>query len=178
MDHLASGIAGNASIHFPMCQNRNDLIPTPGAKPTSFEKAFVAMEAALPNSRNLILNDIRPSGGPDERIWSFHCLDNDDKHNLIIPTIVLAEVRNINLDVIDGLKVKNFTVHNDAARSFNLLRSETRFTMNFNFEITVNLIFGKGRPLQDNPVVPMLNQICRVVTKTIDKFETLIQNTP
>ena len=168
LDHLATGIVRSvdpsAEIHFPMYKLRKDLISS---------KYLGTIEQALPGARVLLLNEIRPENGPNENRWLFSKLDNDDKHNLLIPTVVATEFSNINT-VINGSIIQNFQSGVNAAYPIDLIYSDTPFTINDNFKTSVQILFPQGGLFENEPVVPTLLQISKVVSETIEAFGRLI----
>lgn len=178
LDHLATGIArtvdSGAQVHFPMSKIRSDLV-APRLPKGPAEKAFAAIERALPGSERLILDDIRPDAGPDERFWSFHTLNNDDKHNLLIPTVTIAMIENLNIEGF-GFLTKNFGAGGDATKPFNIFASDQTITIEQSFDTTVDIRLSHIDVLKDEPAIPALTQIAGIVSHTIDKLEGLIRN--
>jgi hypothetical protein len=177
LDHLATGIIGRQrEIHYPMVQNREDLI-TPGLSKSGPQKALAAIEKALPGSKDLVLDKVRPANGPDEALWSFHVLNNDDKHNLIIPTVTVARIR-IPYAAAGGHQFFDAQITADAADPQVLAMFGGKVTIEGDFETTVQVKFGQGRPFENDPVIPTLTQIAGVVSHAIDEFEGWIRRTP
>lgn len=176
LDHLATGIVRTidpkAKPHFPMCKIWKDLkLGGPGTTLNLIEKA-------LPGAENLLLKKIRPENGPDEHLWAFHGLDNDDKHNLLVPVVTVAEVFIPSLKAA-GLTGERLTFGNDAASEFILVASQgAPITMEDDFETTVQVSFGAAHGFDGQAVVPTLTQIAQVVSKTLDAFQKLITGTP
>lgn len=181
LDHLATGIArtadASAEIHYPMCKAREDLIARPGAKLSGAHKALGAVEQALPGATKLILDEIRPANGPNDSLWGFHPLDNDDKHNLLIPTVSVTSVDNLNC-VIGTNRIMGGNIGGDATKPIRLIRSDVPFSINDDFYTSVEVKFGQGGPFENDPVVSTLTQIAGLITHTINKFENLINQTP
>lgn len=178
LDHLATGIRSGTTWkvpegHFPMRKDREELISPSGTPIPDLE----AIELALPGSVHLLLDEIRPANGGDERLWSFHALDNDDKHNLILPTVAVTSFNM--LDVKIGINTyRDCSVGGNAARPINIMRSKQPFAIEGDTETIVEVKFGAGTPFENDPVIPTLTQIAGVVSGAIDKFECLIENTP
>lgn len=176
LDLLATGIRQSSAPasrgYFPMRERREDLITSAGEPIPD----LASIEAALPGSADLLLNKIRPADGPNEHFWSFYHLNNDDKHNLILPTIVFARIQGINARW--GLRntMRDCTVGGDATKPMDLISSDGHFTVEDNFNTIVEVKFGEGTAFENDPVVPTLTQISGVVTSTLDQFEALIRN--
>ena len=169
LDHLASGIVrewgtpSQGPLYFPLAP-RKDLVSHTG---------LAAIEQALPGSEKLLLDQIRPSNGPNEHFWDFYTLNKDDKHNFFIPTVVAVTVDNINARIGTNTWT-NCAVGFDAARPAKLFRSDLPISISDNFETTVDVKFGKGTPFENEPVIPTLLQISQVVMETINAFERLM----
>ena len=181
LDLLATGIArthnANAIIHYPMSRVREDLVVKPGTNPTPAQKSLKAIEQALSGATSLILDEIRPTNGPNDALWSFHALDNDDKHNLLIPTVNVTSVSNLNCTIGTNRFVGG-QIGGDATKPIKLIRADIPFFINDDFYTSVEVKFGPSGPFQSDSVVQTLTQIAELVTFTIDKFENLINNTP
>lgn len=171
LDHLAGGILRTwhpkppDKPFFPMHPVRKHLVT---------DRWLAAIEEALPGAEELILKEIRPEDGRDERLWSFNSLDNLDKHNLIIPAVSVVRVSNINTRVGTNI-MRDCGMGGDAARPFHLIRSDnTPIIIENNFQTAVAVRFGQGTAFENEPVVPTLTQIADIVTKTIAVFRAHI----
>lgn len=173
LDHLCTGIVRTidpkADPHFPMCKIRKDLV-APNGGPA---KTLAAIEKALPNATNLFLKKIRPENGPNEALWSFHVLDNDDKHNLLIPTVAVAKI--IGDWSVGKMRFRESGGGGDADRRHIIVRSDLPILVQKEFETTVTVSFGKGGPFEDEAVIPTLLQVSQAVSETLDAFEALIR---
>ena len=173
LDHLATGICRSvrpgAKEHFPIHPKRQNLETAP---------ALASIEEAIPGAKKTFLEKIRPQDGPDEALWRFNDLNNDDKHNLLIPTVTVAEVTGIDARNA-GFEMANYVRVGDGARPLNILvvlNPVAPVTINYNATVAVNVSFGSGLAFENEPVVPTLTQIAGIVSHTIDEFETLINN--
>jgi hypothetical protein len=173
LDHLASGIVRTwgtnvdtkKPIHFPVAP-RKDL---------PAYSSFRAIEQALPGAKELVLKEIRPENGPDERFWSFANLSNDDKHSDLVPTITVVRLDGLEVSTANGSTTLD-AIAFDAARPANLVRSDTPITVKGNLKVAVDVQFGQGTLFENEPVIPTLTQIADVVTKALDAFERLIRS--
>lgn len=175
LDHLATGIVRtikpNASPYFPMCKNRDSII---GDKMISAR--LDAIDEALPGSRDLFLNKIRPAGSGTDLYWSFHAIDNDDKHSLIVPTVTVADVRFSGN--ADGTVYTSCGGGDDAARQFIPLISYEPIRFFGEPKLSIDLRFGAQTPFESKLVVPTLNHVADLVSNTIDEFSNLISRQP
>jgi hypothetical protein len=165
LDHLANGILRRwhpdppPKPYFPVHPERKQVVT---------DKFLAAIEEALPGSKELFLEKIRPNGGPNDHIWKFGKLNQIDKHSLIIPTVTLIRIRDINIRS-NGLAAE-CVISGDAACPQRIFRSDAPFTIRDNFQTSVHVQFGQGTSFKDEPVIPTLTQISDVVSKTIDAF--------
>lgn len=172
LDHLASGIVRTwgapteGPLYFPMAPRKNLVSHT----------GLTAIELALPGSKKLLLDEIRPERGPNEHLWDFYTLNKDDKHNFFIPTVTAVEISNINAR-IDGNYFLNNTIGSNAANPSILFRSGSPVSIGNAFYTSVEVKFGKGTVFENEPVIPTLTQISQVVAETLTAFERLMVKT-
>ena len=173
LDHLATSICRsvdpNAKIHFPIHPKRKNLETAP---------VLNLIEEAIPGAKKAFLKDIRPENGPNESLWLFNDLDNDDKHNFILPAVAVTGVRNLNITAA-GFNIKDCTIIGDAASPMGIFGAPGfagELTIHNNPAVSVAVSFGDGTPFKDQPVIPTLTQIAELVSGTIDKFQCLIDN--
>jgi|GEM_PF-5296367 len=171
LEYLASGIVRTvkpgAQAHFPIRRKREDLIAAP---------ELAAIEKALPGSEKLLLNEIRPKDGPNEAAWAFASLNNDDKHNLLIPTVAAARI--LGSMRANNLALNSCEIRGNAAHELRVIASEAPIAVQKNVQIVVDVRFGQGNPFENEPVIPTLLQVVEVVAETLDAFEGLLQRTP
>lgn len=169
LDHLATQIARSvdrdAMIHFPVTKHRKDL---------HHRGHLAKMEAALPGSEDLLSNKIRPVDGAQDHLWSFGGIDNDDKHNLIIPTVTLANISGLNWNM-GGSIFRDCGAGNDAAKPFVAVSAGSPFALQGEPKASVKVSFGPGAPFEGEPVVPTLSDVANLVTEVLDRFEVLIR---
>lgn len=181
LDHLATAIVRtggntNAQVHFPMAKIREDLL-SPEKRNSGFQKALESIDQALPGAKRLFLEQIRPKNGPDEAFWAFHALDNDDKHNLLIPSVVARSVSGINANAVGGNSYRNGSIINfDANREYILLATQGDAALQGNFYTTADVYFGTIDTFTNEPVIPTLVHLAEVVVNTIGAFAHLIEN--
>lgn len=168
LDHLASGIIRETDKtkrpYFPMTDSRENL---PNNK-------FLAMlDTALPGASELLLGKIRSAGDNNEVYWLFHSMDNDSKHNIILPTVSAVKIENINL-VSGSIRMTSCNVGGDATKQINLFRtSGEAIRIQNTFDVSVELCFPVESAFPNFPVIRTLKRIGEIVTLTIDEFEHL-----
>jgi hypothetical protein len=94
--------------------------------------------------------------------------------NLILPTVAVAAIKNINAQT-DGGTMSDCCVGGNAANPINLIQSNTPITVQQNFQTFVDVKFGNGTPFENEAVVPTLTQIAGIVSHALDEFESLIR---
>ncbi len=172
LDHIATGIIRSAEVgrkpYFPMNQDWNKLAKNRDMAP---------LEAALPGSKDLILSGLRPRNGQYEQHWrALQALDNDDKHSLLIPNVVITEISNINATALNrGNTYKNLSASNDANSPFVLLATSTRLVLHGKAQASAEVTFGEGTPLAGQDVHSSLLEISEIVSGVITGFERLLQ---
>jgi hypothetical protein len=177
LDHLATGIIRTvdpaAQPHFPMRKHRKDLKTGPAAA------TLCLIEKALPGAEDTLLKQVRPENGPNEHLWAFHGLDNDDKHNLLIPVVTVASVYIPSLSVGGHKMVERVAVGGNAASVLHLVMSNGEpITMEQDFETSVEVTFGAAHGFDGQAVIPTLTQIAQLVSETLSAFEKLITGNP
>lgn len=172
LDHLASAIIRtqdpDAKPYFPVTQDRQKL-PESGS--------LAQMEAALPGSRDVLLDKIRPVNSGKDHLWAFSVLDIEDKHNLVIPVVTIADIRNINVTCGTN-RIAMGACSNNAAKPFTLVRTNEKMTAQGDPETIVNVEFGDGTALKGYPVIPTLLDIAKIVEETLVAFFDLIKQRP
>lgn len=169
LDHLSTGICRSidptAKPYFPMDSNRAKLIS---------HASFPLLERALPAATRLILEKLRPENGPNETLWRFNALDNDDKHNLILPTLTVTGISGINI-TDKGNTVSDCGVFGDASTVIGIYGAPYfTGTINGDAKVAVDLHFGAGTPFEHRPVVSTLTEIAALVSDVIDQFAKLV----
>jgi hypothetical protein len=150
-------------IYFPAAP-RKDLPAHSGLAP---------IEQALPGFKKLLLEEIRPENGPNEHLWSFTELNNDDKHNDFVPIVTVIAINNVNAQ-IGGIRLQNCNIRSDATCPINIGRAPTPITMENDFQTAVEVKFGKGTAFENEPVIPTLLQVCEVVSETLNAIKRLV----
>lgn len=173
LDHLSGGIlrawhpAPPPKPHFPVHSERKSLVT---------DKHLSLVEEALPGSKELLLEKIRPTDGPNEHLWRFTTLDNNDKHNFILPTINLVEIANINYSTGGNTRVQNVTMGGNAATPHRLARSNRPIAVQQDFQTAVEVKFAQGSVFENQPVIPTLLQLSELVSEVIATFGRFIQS--
>lgn len=174
LDYAMSGLMrakglSTARISFPTHDTRKDL-----------RKSFMrpkAGKAAPPNRRIveafpalacLFLTTIQPYRGGNLKVWEVRKADNIDKHNLILPSITITQLRNISL--ID--KVHNNRIHAAVAQvtaggRVNVARVfGSQMEIQNKGEASASITFPDGLEVfAGEPVFPTLTQCAELVTE-------------
>ena len=169
LDHLATAIVRQgtndkrAKVHFPVAKNRDDL---------HGYGHLAKMESSLPGTEELIFKEIRPENNARDHLWLFKDINNDDKHNLIIPTVTIANITGINLSET----VTNLGFGSDAARPFIAIRSKAPFAIQGDPQASVDVSFAPGSTFEGEPVVPTLLDVRQLIVETLDAFDRQIKS--
>ncbi len=168
LDHLCTGIVRTvrteAKEHFPIHPSRQNFVAAP---------VLNLIEEALPGAKNLVLDEIRPENGANEALWRFNDLDNDDKHNLLIPNVAFVSVH---IPLMVGRNVmRNATIGGDAAKPQFLIGTAGPISIQCDLKPAVEISFGPATAFENEPVIPTLTQVAQIVSETIDAFERLIR---
>lgn len=147
--------------------------PAAPRKDLPAHSSLAPLEQALPGFKKLLLEEIRPENGPNEHLWSFTELNNDDKHNDFVPVITVLAINNVNAK-IGSVMVRNCAIRGDAARPINIGRAPTPITMANNFNTAVEVKFGKGTAFEDEAVAPTLLQVSEVVSEALNAIERMV----
>jgi hypothetical protein len=174
LDQLASNIVRSkddkARVYFPAPQDR--------AKMAS-DQFLKKLEDALPGSTDLILNKIRPDNNPEDWIWKFAKINNDHKHNDIVPTVALSTIKNLNVksqfvDLVDC------EINGNANAIFGFLRQPLPITHSEDYYTNADIQFGEmGVDVAEfagRDVIDVLNKIAVLAENTVNEFENLINS--
>lgn len=171
LDHLAVEVLASAGpvpkdFQFPFHKSGKQL-------PTDHKVA--AIEQALPGSRRLIVDEMQPHADGDGALYALHLLDRIDKHNLLIATVEPIMFRNINTRRPDGSRyLIGLNIILDSQNPFAPFILD-ECTLDDDVEASFEVLFAKGGPAEDEPVIPTLIQLSQLVSNHIKAFESLIQ---
>ena len=132
------------------------------------------MEAALPGSKDMLLNEIRPVNDTRDKLWPFGSIDIDDKHNLAIPTVTIANIKGIHA-YFGGNTMLDCGAGGDASKPGVIISHASEISLYSNPKMSVEVTFGPGTPFDGEPVIPTLLDIRNLVVETLDAFERLIR---
>jgi hypothetical protein len=173
LDHLANAVirawhpSPEEKGYFPMGPKREDFVAS---------RHFAPIEEAIPGAKKFLLEKIRPEDGANERLWAFGTLDNDDKHNLILPTVTFAQISNINAVLPGNNIMRNCGAGGDATRPSIIIRSEGGpISVENNLQTSVDVKFGQGTTFENEPVIPTLLQFAELTSETLNSFERFIR---
>lgn len=187
-----------ASLDFLVCQ----LVEANGTTPstsTMFPIAKSAIEFEAQVKKRLkgvsteaerLIRAVKPYQGGNDLLWQLHQLDIIDKHRLLIP--VGSAYRNLILDGSDMLRSLNLDWLRDlppmpfalrpADRQYPLqdgavvyrVPQSARLSVDENPQVTIELAFGKGEPVEDEPLIDTLRKFVQAVQATFEPFRPLL----
>lgn len=136
-------------------------------------KTYGAVEKAFPDAAQFIAKDIDPRRDTNLLLWAVTGLRNDNAHNDFIPVVTLSEIKNLDTR-IGNIRIADLTIGGDANSPLILIRSPYPIPQKDDLKVSVEILFGKGTPFEDQPVIPTLTNMAEVVTKTLDALEKFI----
>lgn len=120
---------------------------------------------------------IHDTGGPC--LWAICKLDNDDKHNLLIPVVTVLELVGFSHTNDQGFVMENNRAIVDGTRRVRLWRpvkGPIRITNKGHAAALITL--GPGHPLQGRPVIESLIAMAELTTQAVDALEAFRPKTP
>jgi hypothetical protein len=167
LDYAWMGLVRAAAITndkttLPIASNWKGLIKTIETSPIG---------GAVEEAKRLLGNTIKthrdfPNGG-NVAIAALNDLSNWNKHNLIVTTAGVTEVRNVTFGV--GCKVGRIQVHGGKTGALGI-DSGMADNLTYEGEPRVEIIFGAHELVQHNPVVPTLLQLSQAATQALKAF--------
>jgi hypothetical protein len=153
-------------VRFPFQRSRQDLEAV--CRRGELAQLGPAAAAAL-------IEDIRPYPGGNEDLCALHELDILDRHLLVTPQVVIVELRNMEFQDYTGtVSFKLTSILDDFGHVQKpLVTAAGRLRMIRQGEPIFAVLFAKGRPAADRPVVPTLVQFTQCVSDAIDVLEAL-----
>jgi hypothetical protein len=133
-----------------------------------------------PDIVDRLADEIRPYRAKDNSILALHDLDIADKHMLVLPTLPVTKVRLrkvvINGGIVSGMRFEDLTVTVREGGIADLVgfgfdgSADMKIDIQGDRQATFTVLFGKGQPLENDPVIPTLTQLSQLVSTIIDKF--------
>ncbi len=157
----------SAHIKFPFRNSREALINA---------CAGGDIQKSGANAVALIVDRIRPYKGGDDTLCALHELDISDKHLLLIPHITVVQLRDVYMEDDRNNRITFRSITVDAGRTVNLVKSEGPggiFKVKKHGQPSFGVLFDKGTPLENQPILSTLVQFTEHVSRTIDAFEAL-----
>ena len=183
LDYVSSGLmrakTGSATrITFPSDEFRNSL-----------RKSFMAPKSGKktpPNRRIMeafpliafeLLTVIQPYKGGNFGIWEIRKADNIDKHNLIIPSVTITELRGVSyVDEVRNNSVTGMTLRLGAGGTINAISygGGSKLKLTQKGQATARITFPDTSEIfAGNPVFPTLIQSVQLVAQTIERIEII-----
>ncbi len=152
-----------SNTNFPVRPTRNELVSAINGGLVKKAPNWVI---------NFIVDVIQPyKGGNGNAIWAIHSLDIEDKHRLLIPHLQLQFVRNIRYKDETG---EIFTFPDWAAVSGHMPRVPTdkkKVEVKDKGTAALGIVFGRGMPMDGQPILPTLHGFAVLVGRTLDSIE-------
>jgi hypothetical protein len=138
--------------------------------------AYAHIEQALPEGAAFIADELQTyQGGNGDRLHSVTTLNNADKHELILPTVVIANI-NIPAASVGGNIYSNCGIGADAASESKLIQvgGGIPFAIHKDIETAVHVSFPQGGLFQNKPVVPTLLNLIQAHSEALDLCERFL----
>jgi hypothetical protein len=171
LDHMAVQIATEADpsidtkqLYFPFAKTRDDLIGS---------LKGVIKVAGRP-ILDVILDKIKPYERPDGNsvLYALSALDNDDKHNLLTPSVSIARIDGISgFDAQHGIVLRDQTVILAGDTQMGVIGVPGQFQIADHGRATAEIVFAKEGVLQGQAVLPALCQLLQIVAGAVQAIE-------
>lgn len=119
---------------------------------------------------DLILDVIKPYKGGDDALCALHSLDIADKHRLLIPTVTVAGLRNVNAKV-GNVTLKNCRFAVDEGGVLQIATMAGDVEIHGDCDPAFAVLFDKGQTFQGQPVIPTLHQLSQLVSGIVETVE-------
>ncbi|MGN3973881.1 hypothetical protein [Tsuneonella sp. SYSU-LHT278] len=184
LDYVMSGLmrakTGNSGrIHFPADETRKGLRKSfMPPKPTKSAPANRRVMKAFPLIALEILTVIQPYKGGKFGLWEIRKADNIDKHNLIMPTITITEIRGLRMvDKVHNNVFEPGLIQVGPGGRMNLMGYlNPGGTLEFEDKghATASISFPDGLEVfAGKPVFPTLLECSQLVAETLDRIEAV-----
>lgn len=124
-------------------------------------------------------NVIRPYKDGNGELWMLSKLDNDDKHNFILPTVAIGNIFQ-GFMIVEGpgpMGIRlNSRASNDASQPFAFVRLDASNGIPAHSEVkmTASIRFPHGQFFGGEEVVSVLEKLCSIVTDTLKSFDNFV----
>lgn len=152
-------------VYFPFSDKWEDLETSPN---------FRAIEKSFPDAAEFIRKQVKPCRDTNLHLWAATSLCNFNKHNDFVPIVTFAGVKNFNAR-FGRSTIKNCNMSGYADRAFSIILAREPITLDNNFSTFVEITFPKGAIFEDQPVVPTLLEMSRIVSQTLDALEGFLR---
>ncbi|MER9079950.1 hypothetical protein [Mesorhizobium sp. M0895] len=122
------------------------------------------------------LQRLQPYKTGNRSLRDMHEIDIADKHQLLVPAVTAAAVRDISARMASGGQMAIGEMKLDRAetgihRQGSSWPSEWHMEGNDKFNVSIDILFGDIDTLPRTPVLPSLNRLAKAVASVIDGFE-------
>jgi hypothetical protein len=166
LNDAVARVAGRKKLHFPFAEEWKDLKTSPNYPP---------LEKAFPDLVDFIWKDIQPCRDTNLHLWAATSLCNFNKHNDFVPITTVTSFENFYVRVGTNV-IKTAEIGWQADGPMTLVRStQGPIAMEQNFQVTTDITFPKGAVFEDQPVIPTLLQMLRVVSKAVEALDKFLK---
>jgi hypothetical protein len=171
LDHVASAarrdlMGDDAHAYFPFRRT--------GAEFATDTAALDAIEHAIPGARRIAIDEVQPYEKGKLGLYQLNALDKVDKHKKLILTTHLLFVNAVTIRTSAGFVLTINDCWLDPRSPTTLYRGAGEIAVECDFQSSLELRFGEGLPLSDEPVLPALVRLSDATSKTLRLLSELI----
>lgn len=175
LDYSVTSIArrlgedGPRFVTFPSHEYRENLVP-------GQVTAIRQVQRAIPNGdvTKFFQNTIEPCADGNEALWSLRKLDKIDKHNFLIPNIVIGDIPFTN--VAPGITFHKCTINRKADKKFSAYCGpcEAGRQVDKNIDIPIAVLFPPDGFFGNEAVFPTLINLRKIAVQTLKAFDAFV----
>lgn len=169
LDHLATAILRHAD------SEAEPHFPVPTQKMSEKKKKTIGdIEKLLPGVGLLLTAAFGNEQTPPDRLWGFAQIDNDDKHNLIIPTVVAASVDGL-YGTAGANSFSNLSIgFNANFENQSMIESGSPIILHGTPSLKVSVFLGAATPFPHEDAISVLNSAASLVDNILIAVEGII----
>ncbi|NKE72274.1 hypothetical protein [Candidatus Manganitrophus noduliformans] len=162
-------------------QDRYTTFPT-GAELPGYKGTCNGIKTPRSDTKEFLASFEAYKGGKGEILYALHCLDVEDKHIILTPTVNVSSIRRMTVIRPDGIVA--LTVTNQMCGMDKIGRSRIMTlgivpgsTIEFNpdTDSTVDIFFGDIEFFKFQPIIPTIVQISNAVSHAIGQFDNFVK---
>jgi hypothetical protein len=171
----------NMTTTFPMHETREELISSFRTeneivgKRTLKKGGNAIIERAAPGIGDFIINTIKPYKAEGNFLWALNKLDVRDKHRLLITVAYVQHISGINAADKNNNVLTDMMATNNGNGIFTLgFFGAGGLKIHSQGKPTAEIFINEAGVIENQPLFPVLVQMLKAVTKTIDSIEEFL----